>query len=149
MKIIVKSQRPSRELVLSKPRFANPITLLKELLHRNVLTIFRAVQYLDKARRTLKHVFNIIFYLFSFQENQVYSVYRNVKNTSAFTSECIPEFLELKRSCKVYYLKDNVFTWCTAPQCNLYLYFMAAKMCCQEWHSWQFQRKYICKYSNV
>ena len=64
-------------------------------------------------------------------------------------SEHIPKFSEVKESTvKVCHLTEkkqsSVFIWCTAPQWNVYIYFMTEKNCLHELHSTQFHRK--CKY---
>lgn len=57
-------------------------------------------------------------------------VYRNVKDTRAFTPEHFLEFLEVKKVVKQY----NVFTWYSEPHFNDVPSFYK-KNCFQEWHS--------------
>ena len=73
-------------------------------------------------------------------------LYCTVKETSIFSSDHIPEFSDVKRMCKLCYLKENkecnVYTCCTQPLYNVYLYFTTPKNCFQQWHSTDFHRKY-------
>lgn len=73
-------------------------------------------------------------------------LYRPHKDTSTFTSEHTLEFSDKKRNCKVCYSKYkkelHVYTYCSAPQCNVHLHFTKEKNCCREWHSTEYHRKF-------
>ena len=73
-------------------------------------------------------------------------IYKVVKDIGVYTSVHNPQFAETKRNCKVCYAKTKqtlkVFTFCSAPQCNVHLHFTKEKNCFQEWHTPEYHRKH-------
>lgn len=69
-------------------------------------------------------------------------VYENARQPQAkvqFETEHMIEFSEGRRSCKVCYKKfkteNKVHSFCSAPQCLVYLHCTPQRNCFKEWHS--------------
>ena len=69
-------------------------------------------------------------------------VHKHVEN---FTSEHIAQFSDSNRNCKVCYRKDKkelkFYSYCSAPQCDVFQHCTKDKNCFAEWHNAKYHRK--------
>ncbi|XP_020909061.1 piggyBac transposable element-derived protein 4-like [Exaiptasia diaphana] len=67
------------------------------------------------------------------------------KQPELFESSHLPEFGKAKRNCKVCYTVTKkelkVFSFCSAPQCQVHLHCNTDKNCFATWHTKDFQRQ--------
>ena len=77
-----------------------------------------------------------------YPEPPTFKVHKPVGN---FTSEYISQFSNSKRNCKVCYRKDKkeikVYSYCSAPQCDVFLHCTKDENCFAEWHNAEYHRK--------
>ena len=77
-----------------------------------------------------------------YSEPPTFRVHKPVEN---FTSEHIPKFSDSKSNCKVCYCKGKkelkVYSYCSTPQCDIFLHCTKDKNCFAEWHNAEYHRK--------
>jgi len=79
-----------------------------------------------------------------FEDPPTYTIINPKVNASAFVTEHLPTFSEKRRGCKVCYVKtkkqNKVNTFCSAPQCGVYLHCTSNLNCFREWHSAEYHK---------
>ena len=80
-----------------------------------------------------------------FKEYSEPPTFRVHKPAENFTSEHIPKFSDSKRNYKVCYCKGKkelkVYSYCSTPQCDIFLHCTKDKNCFAEWHNAEYHRK--------
>ena len=77
-----------------------------------------------------------------YPEPPTFRVHKPVEN---LTSEHIPQFSDSKRNCKVCHRKDKkelkVYSYCSAPQYDVFLHCTEDEDCFNEWYNAEYHRK--------
>ena len=83
--------------------------------------------------------------IMGFEEYAEPPTFRVHKPVGNFTSVHLPQFSASKRHCKVCYRKDKkelkICSYCSAPQCDVFLHCTKDKNCFAEWHKGEYHRK--------